>query len=119
MARVRVRFEEGPDFVQSLARGLEAIRSLHDKGSLRAEILRGRTHGHPLTLQVLELGLCSIAAPVRDRQGRALAALNVGMPFDRGVRERALKEILPVLRDTARSLEEAIVAVAPRSRAEP
>ena len=39
----------------------------------------------------LEVGLCSIAVPVRDRQGRTLAALNVGMPFGRG-RPRARPE---------------------------
>ncbi len=86
--------------------------TVHDRRALRAEVLRVRAQGYSLVLQELELGLCSIAVPVRDRQGRALAALNVGMPFGRGVRERALKEILPALRDAGRSIEEAAAAVA-------
>jgi len=87
--------------------------TVHDKGELRAEILRARAQGYALVLQELELGLCSIAVSVRDRHGRTLAALNVGMPFARDVRERALKEILPPLSDAARSVEDAVAAVPP------
>ena len=87
--------------------------TVHEKGALKAEILRARAQGHAIVLQELELGLCSIAIPVRDRQGRTIAALNVGMPFGRGVRERAQKAILPALRDAGRAIEDAIVAVAP------
>jgi IclR family pca regulon transcriptional regulator len=87
--------------------------TLHDKVALRDEVLRVRAQGYSLVLQELELGLCSIAVPVRDRQGRTLAALNVGMPYGRGVRERTLKEILPALRDAVRSIEDAVVTVAP------
>jgi IclR family pca regulon transcriptional regulator len=90
--------------------------TIHDKKELRAEIRRVRGKGHALVLQELELGLCSIAVPVRDRQGRTLAALNVGMPFRRGARSRALQEILPALRETARAIESAILAVAPPAR---
>jgi IclR family pca regulon transcriptional regulator len=87
--------------------------TVHEKGSLRAEILRARDQGYALVLQEIEVGLCSIAVPLRDRQGRTLAALNVGMPFGQGVRERALKEILPALREAGQAIENAIGAVAP------
>ena len=87
--------------------------TVHEKSALRAEILRVRAQGYAVVLQELELGLCSIAVPVRERQGRTLAALNVGMPFGQGVRERALKEILPALREAGQAIENAIVVVAP------
>jgi len=87
--------------------------TIHDKRALRAEILRVRAHGYALVLQELEVGLCSIAVPLRDRESRTLAALNVGMPFRRGVRARALREILPALREARRAIEQVLVAAGP------
>lgn len=87
--------------------------TIHDKRALKAEILRVRAQGYALVLQELEVGLCSIAVPLRDRQGRTLAALNVGMPFRRGVRGRALREILPALREARHAIEQVLVTAAP------
>jgi IclR family pca regulon transcriptional regulator len=82
--------------------------TVFDKRALKAEILRVRAQGHALVIQELELGLCSVAVPIRDRHGKVLAALNVGMPFRKGIRDHALREVLPVLRDTQRAIEGAI-----------
>jgi IclR family pca regulon transcriptional regulator len=64
-----------------------------------------RRDGHALVAQELELGLCSIAVPVRTGNGRVVAGLNVGMAYSDGVRERALKRVLPVLLRTRESIE--------------
>jgi IclR family pca regulon transcriptional regulator len=79
-----------------------------EKRALRAEILRVRAQGHALVFQELELGLCSVAVPVRDRQGRVVAALNVGMQFREGSRRRALQEILPALEDARDAIESGV-----------
>lgn len=78
------------------------------KPELKAEILRVRGQGYCLVDQELELGLCSISVPVRDRHGKVLAALNVGMAHRDGVPERALKEVLPALLAAQESIEAAI-----------
>jgi IclR family transcriptional regulator, pca regulon regulatory protein len=79
--------------------------TLHKPGAWRAEVARVRRDGHALVAQELELGLCSIAVPVRTGNGRVVAGLNVGMAYSDGVRERALKRVLPVLLRTRESIE--------------
>lgn len=76
--------------------------------ALRAEILKVRQQGYALVVQELELGLCSIAVPVRDRRGRVSAALNVGMQYNKDSRTRALQVILPALQQTGAEIERAI-----------
>jgi IclR family pca regulon transcriptional regulator len=88
--------------------------TIHEKRALRAEILRVRAQGYSLVIQELELGLCSIAVPIHDGRDRVQAGLNVGMPFRQGVRERALREILPALRETQRAIEGAVAPLRTR-----
>lgn len=52
-------------------------RTLHDAASLRAELDRVRAQGWALVDQELEAGLRSVAAPLRDRDDRVVAAINV------------------------------------------
>ncbi len=76
--------------------------------ALEAELARIREQGHALSVQELELGLCSIAVPIRTADGRVVAALNVGMPYRDDSRRRARHDILPVLRQTQQAIEQAI-----------
>ncbi|THV15836.1 IclR family transcriptional regulator [Rhizobium rhizophilum] len=55
-------------------------RTLTDPGLLKAEISRVREQGYAVIDQELEIGLCSIAVPIRNDRGRVLAAVNVGAP---------------------------------------
>jgi IclR family pca regulon transcriptional regulator len=61
--------------------------------------------GHALVSEELEEGLRSIAVPVRDRAGRAVAAVNVSMHASRRTVEQSRKELLPPLRETAARIE--------------
>jgi IclR family pca regulon transcriptional regulator len=76
--------------------------------ALRAEILKVRQQGYALVMQELELGLCSVAVPVRDRRNTVIAALNVGMQYNKDSRTRALQLILPALQQTSAEIERAI-----------
>jgi IclR family pca regulon transcriptional regulator len=76
-----------------------------DKRQLRRAIDEVRTLGFAYVEQELELGLCSIAVPVRNREGRVAAALNIGMRFDAGAPERAVEVLVPALRETATAIE--------------
>jgi IclR family pca regulon transcriptional regulator len=78
--------------------------TLHKPAAWRAEIARVRRDGHAIVAQELELGLCSVAVPVHAN-GRVVAGLNVGMAYSSGVRDRARKLVLPVLRRTSESIE--------------
>ena len=61
--------------------------------------------GYAWVEQELEIGLCSLAVPVRDHNQRVVAALNLGMPFQPDARRHALTKILPELTSTASAIE--------------
>lgn len=62
--------------------------------------------GYALVEEELEEGLRSIAVPVRDRDGRVVAAINVSMHAGRLTAEQARESLLPPLRDTAAHIEQ-------------
>lgn len=67
------------------------------------ETVRGQRYAY--VEQELELGLCSLAVPIRNQAGRIAAALNVGLPYHAGVAREAVDSMLPHLRETARAVE--------------
>ena len=52
-----------------------------DLRALRRIVDDVRTQGYAYVEQELELGLCSIAVPVRNGEGRVATAINVSMPY--------------------------------------
>jgi IclR family pca regulon transcriptional regulator len=80
-----------------------------DRGALRAAIERVREQGWALVDQELEIGLRSIAAPLRT-QGRAIAALNVAVAAARVSLEELREAMLPELLDTAGRISGALDA---------
>jgi len=78
--------------------------TITDPARLREELARVRREGYALINEELELGLRSIAVPVRGASGRVLAALNVGAQAVRVPPERMVGEFLPVLRHAAQEL---------------
>jgi IclR family pca regulon transcriptional regulator len=75
-----------------------------DAARLRALLAQVREDGYAINNEELELGLRSIAVPVRGASGRVLAALNVGAQAVRVAPERMIGEFLPVLRQGAQEL---------------
>jgi IclR family pca regulon transcriptional regulator len=80
---------------------------------LRAALAKIAAQDYALVDQELEVGLRSIAVPVRV-QRRVVAALNVSMHASRGSSDAARRELLPPLRATADAIE-ADLAAAPVS----
>jgi IclR family transcriptional regulator, pca regulon regulatory protein len=72
---------------------------------LRARVLDARRMGYALVDQELEYGLRSIAAPVRDRAGKVVAAVNVSSHVSRITREKARRQFLPPLLRTVAAIE--------------
>jgi IclR family pca regulon transcriptional regulator len=77
-----------------------------DPAVLAAEIARCGRQGFSLVDEELEIGLRSIAVPVRDGGGRVVAALNVSTQSNRFDPADMEREILPPLRDAARRIED-------------
>jgi IclR family pca regulon transcriptional regulator len=86
---------------------------------LRAELDRVRAQGWALVDQELEEGLRSIAAPIRDRAGAVVAAVNVSAHASRVSRETVRKTLLPPLLDTAARIEADLRVAAPRASTAP
>lgn len=76
-------------------------RALADRDALRSELMSVRQQGFALLDQELEEGVRSVAAPLRDRSGRVLAAMNVSTHAGRVTLKELRGDILPRLLDTA------------------
>jgi IclR family transcriptional regulator, pca regulon regulatory protein len=63
-----------------------------------------RSDGYSIVDQELEIGLRSIAVPVTDASGRAVAAMNIGAQASRASARHMEQQFLPALRDAARDL---------------
>lgn len=81
-----------------------------DPQHLRRLILDVREQGYAYVEQELELGLCSIAVPVRNAEGRVATAINVSMSYHPDAPRQALDVILPNLRLTAAAIERCVPA---------
>jgi IclR family transcriptional regulator, pca regulon regulatory protein len=76
--------------------------------SLRAIVAGVRADGYAMVDQELELGLRSVAAPIRDAEGRTVAAMNVSAAVSRVPLERLQDEFLPALLRTAEAISTAL-----------
>jgi IclR family pca regulon transcriptional regulator len=83
-------------------------RTVYKTRALRAEILKARRQGYAFVSQELELGLCSIAVPIRSTGGQAVCGLNVSMRYSDNVQAVARKRMLPALHTTREAIEKAI-----------
>ncbi|MFF4726585.1 IclR family transcriptional regulator C-terminal domain-containing protein [Streptomyces mirabilis] len=81
-------------------------RTITDPARLRAVLDRVREEGYALVDEELEVGLRSVAVPVRERGGRVVAAVNVAMHSSRRTPEECVAEVLPELRATVGRIEE-------------
>jgi len=85
--------------------------TIADRESLRAEIERVRAQGYAVVDQELEIGLRSLAVPVRRRDQSVVAAMNVGVHAGRVERDTMVREYLPVLQAAAEEIGFAITHV--------
>src|SRR5438132_1382647 len=85
-------------------------RTLTERAALKAEIAQAREQGWALVDQELELGLRSIAAPLRNRPGCVVAALNVSAHASRVDLRRLKDEFLSALLDSAGRITKALAA---------
>jgi IclR family pca regulon transcriptional regulator len=79
--------------------------------ALAAVLQRVREDGYAVVDQELELGLRSMAVPLRGRNGDVVAAMNVAAPLERGSLEEIRGELLPALLAAARACEADLLGV--------
>jgi len=72
------------------------------------DIVETRKRGWALVDQELEIGVRSIACPIRDKQNKVLGALNISGHASRVSKEEMLDHFLPALEDTVAQIEVAI-----------
>lgn len=79
-------------------------KSITKKKAFAAELERVRRQGYALVDEELEVGLRSLAVPVRSRSGKVVAAMNTGVQAARSTPREMVGRFLPVLRDGAERL---------------
>jgi IclR family pca regulon transcriptional regulator len=79
-------------------------RTVTESRAFRAVVARARADDFSIACEEHELGVQALAVPLRDMQGRTVAALNVVAPPQRVSAEALQRTMLPVLLDAAREL---------------
>ncbi|MBU0585318.1 MAG: helix-turn-helix domain-containing protein [Alphaproteobacteria bacterium] len=80
-------------------------KSIINRQELAGRIGEASRDGFAIVDEELEIGLRSIAVPVRDRMGRIIAAINVSTQSARFSSDDMRREILPKLTEAARKIE--------------
>jgi IclR family transcriptional regulator, pca regulon regulatory protein len=73
-------------------------RTKADMAGITTELAVVAAQGFAVIDQELELGLCSIAVPLFNAQGRIVAALNIGAQTARAPTSRMIAHFLPLMR---------------------
>ena len=89
---------------------LELVPLAHEtittRAQLEAELERVREQGYAIVDQELESGLRSVAAPIRDRRQRVVAAVNLAVHAPQVSVEEIRRSLLGPLLDTAAAIEQ-------------
>lgn len=80
--------------------------TLTDIDALLAKVQQARRQGWCMINQELEEGLVSLAAPIVNRSGRTVAALNISGQVNRTTPRQMQETMLPALREAAREISQ-------------
>ena len=83
-------------------------KTLTNKEDLQKALVKIHQQGWVLLDQELEDGVRSIAAPIHDKTGRTIAAINVGTQSGRVSMKQIVEEFLPLLVKTAAEISSAM-----------
>jgi IclR family pca regulon transcriptional regulator len=82
-----------------------AHETITTRSQLEAELERVRLAGYAIVYQELESGLRSVAAPIRDRDGEVIAAINLAVHAARLSVEEIRRTLVGPLLETAAAIE--------------
>jgi IclR family pca regulon transcriptional regulator len=100
--------EELDAFLSQTTLAAYTQRTITDPARLRRVLDQTREQGWAMVDQELELGLRSVAAPLRGADGRVIAALNVSAAASRVASEDLRADFVPRLVETAQTISTAI-----------
>lgn len=83
-------------------------RTVTDPAALRERLHLVRERGYDSALDELDYGIVSVAVPIRDAAGRALAAINCSTSTTRISQDELVRTRLPLLREAAGEISEAM-----------
>ncbi len=83
-------------------------RTITDKEALKEVIAQVRRQGWAIVDQELEGGLISLSAPIRNRQGRIIAAMNISGNAQRNSAKQMVKVFLEPLQRAAQTVSELV-----------
>ena len=92
------------DYLEHANLQIKTSRTLHTPEAIRASIENIRQQGWVIIDQELEVGLRSLAVPLKDSAGQVLAALNVGTHASRVSKQELETRFLPVLLEASKEL---------------
>jgi IclR family pca regulon transcriptional regulator len=84
-------------------------KTVIDKEQLKRILRRATEEGYALVDEELELGLRSVAVPVRSRQGRIVAAMNIGVHAARVSTQECIDRLLPILQENAKNFAQLLL----------
>jgi IclR family transcriptional regulator, pca regulon regulatory protein len=90
-----------------------------DCAQLRDVLAEVRRAGYALVKEELEVGLASVATPIHDGSGAVVASMNVSVNALRVDPGSLVRDVLPLLQDTAAQIEEGIQAAGRPTHAQP
>lgn len=96
-------------FLAQASIGAKTAKTVTDRAILAAKVAEAGERGYAIVDEELELGLRSIAVPLRNRHRRIVAALNVSTQSARFTCTQMERVILPPLREAAREIEDLLV----------
>jgi IclR family transcriptional regulator, pca regulon regulatory protein len=91
-------------------------RTVPTVAALRAELRKVRSQGYAIVDQELEDGLRAIAAPIRDRTGTVVGAVNVSVQAGRATIEAMRRELLPPLLTATANIDADLSVSSPHQR---
>jgi IclR family pca regulon transcriptional regulator len=86
----------------------QTARTITDRRELKRVIAADHAKGWSMVNQELEEGLCSVSAPIHDRAGRIIAALNISGQVSRTSPTQMQREFVPHLKAAAGRIDGAI-----------
>jgi IclR family pca regulon transcriptional regulator len=82
--------------------------TITDEGRLLKELQKVRKRGFSLNNRELDIGLRSVAAPVRDKSGNVIAAVNIAVPSSRVTYKELRTRFAEKVVGTTRVISEAL-----------
>lgn len=83
-------------------------RSVSSEMALKEVLEKVREHSYAWVNGELDLALCGIAVPLRNKAGKTIAAISVSLMTEEWTESRAKKELLPKMRVAAHQIQTAM-----------